>query len=187
MLTSYPSYSSLFHTLYDEPAPTAELGRGAHYSILSAPQWEHPLKGDRMTLPLIQRIGVIWDEDHDTRVIQTLEAGYMNNLLAPVIFIGERKAALTVVIRDDADVDGHYEHNWGNAIERVLEDCWSLEIVHVKDVVQAQMIHDHRAEVVATYLANIRNLWQLGMHAHLSQRFESQTPGVALVEFTARN
>lgn len=136
-----------------------------------------------MVYPLIQRIGVIWDEDYDIRVIRALEAVYMNNLLAPVVFVGERKAALTIAIRDDTQIGATNPQPWIEAVERVLDDNWSVEIVHMGDLLQAQMIHDHRTSVVETYLANIRDLWQLGMHTHSSQQYAGNTPSSTCVDF----
>jgi hypothetical protein len=41
---------------------------------------------------------VIWDEDHDERVIGVVERMYFAGLLHPVLFVGERKGSLTVVL-----------------------------------------------------------------------------------------
>jgi hypothetical protein len=186
MLTT--SYSPLLHTLYDEPSPVGHIGRGAHYSVLGAMQWQHPLEGESLVYPLIQRVGVLWDEDHDTRVIDMLEAGYLHSLLYPVLFIGERKASLTVVVRDEFDLSDDFAALWERTVERVgstINDHWNVEVVHVRDAtVKAQVIND-KADVVNTYLRNILNVWQLGMHRHPCQHFgDACGPGKTLVEFS---
>jgi hypothetical protein len=181
------AYSSLFHTLYDEPSPVGHLGRGAHYSVLQAIQWAHPLDGEGMVFPLLQRLAVLWDEDHDTRVIDMIEVGYLHNLLYPVLFVGERKANLTVVVRDEFEITDAFTSLWDAAAEsvgKVIGDYWNLEIVHFRDAARkAQVIHD-KVDAVETYLRNITNVWQIGMHDHPRQNFGGPaTLGKTLVEF----
>jgi len=186
MSSVYPAYSPLFHTLYDEQSPIGQLGRGAHYSVLAVPQWRSP-DGENMVLPLVQRIGIIWDEDHDTRVIQVLEAGYMNGLLAPVLFIGERKASLTIVVASEDQIAPEHEHLWSKVHERVLDDYWDVRIIPLSAVAREQMIHDSRRDAVETYFTNIQNLWELGLHTHRSQRHEgSSNMKEELVNFSRR-
>jgi hypothetical protein len=92
-----PSYSSLFSCLYDEPKPVGSLGRGAHYSVFRAVEWR-----DIYLRPLqqanIHDFAVIWDEDHDRRIIQVIERIYMAGLFSPIRFVGERKGTLSVIL-----------------------------------------------------------------------------------------
>src|SRR6185312_7861892 len=99
-LMKYPNYSPLFHTLYDEQDPVGKLGRGTHYSILSAVQWVDKRK-KLLPIPCLQRFAVLWDEDHDERVIGVIERAYMRGIFAPVLCIGEKKACVTVVVDDE--------------------------------------------------------------------------------------
>src|ERR1700692_4902503 len=91
------SYSPFFKTLHDETQPVGHFGRGTHYSVLQVPiwqdQWLNPLP-----LGSLLDFAVIWDEDHDERVIEVIENIYFSGLLAPVRFIGERKGSLSVLI-----------------------------------------------------------------------------------------
>lgn len=91
------SYSPFFQTLHDEIQPVGRLGRGTHYSVLRVPIWQ-----DEWLNPMPQALfldfAIIWDEDHDERVIEVVEALYLSGLLAPVRFIGERKGSLSVFI-----------------------------------------------------------------------------------------
>lgn len=168
-------YSLLFSTLYNEPSPIGQLGRGAHYSVIQAVQWVRPSDGETLTYPLLQRMGILWDEDHDTRVIDVIEAGYMNRLLHPVLFMGERKACLTVVVRNEFEITEEYIRAWDEVNDRFSKaqgDYWNVEIVHRCDAARrAQVINDD-SEVVETYLQNIMNVWKIGLHRHPSQPIE---------------
>lgn len=64
--------SCFFHTLHDEPGRVGSLGRGTHYSVLRAVIWEPE--------PRFHDFAVIWDEDHDTRIIGVLEQLYVRRL-----------------------------------------------------------------------------------------------------------
>ena len=94
--------SNLFATLHHESGPTGYLGRGTHHSIIGA------LVDSQNT----SNIAVIWDEDHDTRVISLLEKMYTENILfkkykpnfaskplqTRVQVIGERKGFLSILV-----------------------------------------------------------------------------------------
>jgi predicted nucleic acid-binding protein len=60
------TYSPYFKTLYDQPEPIGRLGRGTHYSVLRC-----------LGLSGFHDFAIIWDEDHDKRVIavQQVEDG----------------------------------------------------------------------------------------------------------------
>jgi len=166
------AYSPLFCVLHDELGPIGSLGRGTHSSILSAVQWRNA-ENRPMAVPKIQRFALIWDEDHDTRVIPVLEAAYMNNLLAPVLYIGERKASLTVIVDDAFPMSSmaSFEESWSGIMDKALvNDHWGLDIARIGDldkegVYSQQIIHDKR-ERVRTYLSNLYNLWHLGLHPY---------------------
>ena len=92
-------YSPFFETLYDEAGPvgTSPLGRGTHYSVLRCLNHWNALGGDEVPA-VVQDIIVIWDEDHDVRVIAAIEDLYRYRLLPPVLFVGEAKGTLSVVV-----------------------------------------------------------------------------------------
>ena len=165
---SYVSYSPLFHTLHDETDPVGKLGRGTHYSVLSAVQWADNRRLMRH-VPGIQRFAVVWDEDHDTRIIQVIEAAYMRGIFAPVLYIGERKAFLTIVVNDEffeiiqADW-ASYTMAWDDICKETHGDSWNIKLVRVTEAVD-EMIGADRAKV-ATYLQNIHNLWNLGFNTY---------------------
>jgi hypothetical protein len=75
-----PKYSEFFQTLYDEQGPTIGLGRGTHYSVLRAVVF-HDETGEPLPDARFTDFAIIWDEDHDTRVIDPIEDIYCRGLL----------------------------------------------------------------------------------------------------------
>ena len=69
-------YSPFFQTLHDERSPAGHLGDGTHASILRAmvfsDPYQRPLSGG-----IEVDFAVIWDADHDTRVIKAVEAYFI--------------------------------------------------------------------------------------------------------------
>jgi len=161
------TYSPLFSTVYDEQEPIGYLGRGTHYSILRAAQFLNNRYQPQTPLK-IQDFCVIWDEDHDTRLVEVIEKLYLKNLLAPVLFIGERKGGVTVILdKEFYDnqrlLSSFYQHL--NKISQGLDDPWYSEVGYLdltcKDTSPETLINDSR-EKVSVYLNNINNLWSLG-------------------------
>ena len=175
-MTATPQYSTLFSCLYDEAEPVGHLGRGTHYSVMRSVEWLDVTR-QPLTTPEVHDFAVIWDEDHDTRVIEAAERIYMAGLLSPVQFIGERKGGLTVIVAarfyysgSEADLQAYTQAV--NAISQDLDDPWPAEVGsfdRAKGAVQlgwhqtftAGLISDEEHRV-NTYLANIDSLWRLG-------------------------
>ncbi|KRB83468.1 hypothetical protein ASE07_23680 [Noviherbaspirillum sp. Root189] len=159
------SYCPFFQTLYDETRPVGNLGRGTHYSVLRVPTWH-----DEFLVPL-QRgafldFAIIWDEDHDERLIDAIQILYLGGLLAPVRYIGERKGSLVVLL--DPDVvqawNGSALNEYRDKVDDVaqsLEDPWTVT-VESADGDQHSIINSS-PEKVSIYLKNIDVLWQLGV------------------------
>lgn len=170
-------YSSLFTCLYDETAPIGALGRGTHYSVFRCVEW---LDVTRRPLahPQVHDFAVIWDEDHDERVIEAIERIYMAGLLSPVQFIGERKGGLTAIVAakfyfigSEAETEGYRRAL--EAITQGLDDPWPAELgsfdrspgsPHQSFFEGLIQDNDHR---VGLYLANIDSLWSLGTKAYM--------------------
>jgi hypothetical protein len=159
------TYSPFFQVLYDQRAPVGHLGRGAHYSVLRAPVWHdealHPLKQTQL-----RDFAVIWDEDHDERVIEAVEALYFEGLLSPVKYIGERKGTLTVLVsghnkalRTEAALTRYAEAV--NRISQALDDPWPA-IVDIHQSMEHSIIHDEPG-LVMVYLTHIQILWDLSL------------------------
>jgi hypothetical protein len=159
------SYSPFFQVLHDEKAPVGYMGRGTHYSVLRAVVWQDedlkPLKVARLL-----DFAVIWDEDHDERVINVIEDLYFKGLLPPARFIGERKGSLSVLVPKDLWI-GFDTKKWREYCGKIeetaaaFEDPWTtvVDFVGGADHSIIQGIPTH----VLTYLENIQNLWRLGV------------------------
>lgn len=171
------SYSYLFSCLHDEAEPIGNLGRGTHHSVCRAVTWVDP---DLTSLPApkIHDFAIIWDEDHDERVIPVVEGLLMASLLAPVLFIGERKGCLTVVV-DAALFDGTAIDSKGYAekVEKVCEansggDYWPSSVVTLQRTTEGLSgadlcgLVDAEVRQVLNYLRGIDVLWSLGVQAH---------------------
>jgi hypothetical protein len=167
-------YSKLFSCLYDEPAPVGALGRGTHYSIFRSVEWLD-MNRRPLAFPQIHDFAVVWDEDHDERVIEAVERIYMAGLLSPVQFIGERKGGLTAVVAArfyfaEAEIEAYRRAI--EAIAQGLDDPWPVQLgsfdrnpgsSHQCFFEALINDSDHR---VGLYLANIDSLWSLGTKAY---------------------
>jgi hypothetical protein len=90
-------YSDFFKTLHDETNPTGYLGRGTHCSILRAVVFHDPV-GKPLPEGQFADFAVIWDEDHDVRVMEPIEEIYRRGLLSSFLMFGERKGSFTAVL-----------------------------------------------------------------------------------------
>ncbi len=164
-----PVYSPYFKTVYDQPEPVGKIGRGTHYSILRCAQWlDSSLKPHAGGKANIQTIAVIWDEDHDDRVIADIEMAYLAGLLAPVRFIGERKGNLTVLVDDRLSAistDPEYLRKW-EAIANNLpdDDAWFAQVSEWNDPSSYGAIISDSDGRIQNYLQMIDNLWSLGQN-----------------------
>lgn len=170
-------YSTLLSCIYDEQQPIGNLGRGTHYSIFRTAEWLD-VNRTPINLPQLHDFSVIWDEDHDERIINVIENIYMAGLLSPVQFIGERKGTLTVIVAAKFYFGGFPDiNNYANQLQKICDqstggDYWPVETgmfdrspsfppdnPHQTDV--CGLINDSKHRVV-TYLRNIDSLWDLG-------------------------
>lgn len=166
--------SPLFHTCYNETHPIGRFGYGTHYSVLSAVQWMDKYK-KQLQLPCIQNFAIIWDEDHDERIIDVIERAYMSTMLAPLLFIGERKASLTAIVNNEfreltQNDQTSYIRAWQDICNKVYEnsrhsDSWVFELRTMDDP-ELKIIAEPRDKVV-TYLQNIKNLWNIGLNTYI--------------------
>lgn len=146
------TYSDHFRTIYDQQVPDDDaIGRGTHYSIL------------RWTMGEVARdIAVIWDEDHDERVIWVMEQAVIAGLLDSVIAVGERKAGVTFLTRDYGGPEGlaDLESDLLEVTEGVPSDVFGATVEPMGRA-SGMIINDDPMKVRA-YLASIDALWQLG-------------------------
>lgn len=138
------------------------LGRGTHYSVLRAATWHDSCLNPLPNAEFLD-FAVIWDEDHDTRVMMVVETLYFDGLLAPVRFIGERKGGLTVLVAAEtaAALDlPFYIGRVEDAVKRSgLGDWWNVSVGYVG---AESPIIGSASDKAAVYLQNIDNLWNLG-------------------------
>lgn len=163
------SYSPFFQILYDEPKPTDRAGGGAHYSVLRAPIWHDDLLNPLPHGDLLD-FAVIWDQDHDLRVMAAIEEMYFGGLLSPVRFIGERDGRLSVLIAART-VELWSESmllDYRAAVSRLshgIAEPWSSTVDHIFG--RDHSIMEGAAEEVDTYLDDIQLRWQLGRKSSL--------------------
>lgn len=152
-------YSDFFRTLHDERTQTGNLGRGTHYSVLRAVVF-----GDAIGRPLgdaqFADFAVIWDEDHDERVIEAVEKVYFAGLLSHFLMFGERKGVFTAIsangIANDleaklSEITQHLDNG----------DCWPAKIAAIDQ--PHNPIISAADEKVTLYLKNLMMLWELGI------------------------
>lgn len=180
MTKQIAQYSTLFSCIYDEQEPIGHLGRGTHYSVFRAVEWLDVIRTP-IHPPQIHDFAVIWDEDHDTRIIEIIENIYMAGLLSPIQFIGERKGTLTVIVAakfyfgGTPDIQDYMQQLQTICNKSTHGDHWPVEVgmfdrspyypatdPHQTEVCAIINDEDHR---IVTYLRNIDSLWQLGTKA----------------------
>jgi len=185
-MADLPTYSPFFSCLYDEAAPVGNIGRGTHYSILESAAWISPTFSP-LERGHVHRFAVVWDEDHDTRVIDALERIYMAGLLSSVLFAGERKGTLFLLLAREVDRICSpselvkYRHAVLNISQGLEFDSWPTEIGRFEADIKreayvdpAGIIHDNQ-EQVQIYLRNIHHLWKLGVRPYDPKRGTSNT------------
>ncbi len=174
-----PKYSPLLHCIYDEPVPTGKIGRGTHYSVVQALSW-HSDEGELRKQAVVQNVAIIWDEDHDERIIPCVEALLMAGLLHSVSMIGERKGGVTIVFnsmsaaRLSENQKRAYRDEVTQVINEVVEakhgDYWAITFGEMTDTpslkstghdIFHQYLIQDEVQKVETYIRNINNLWNI--------------------------
>jgi hypothetical protein len=146
-------YSHFFSTLHDEQAAVGSLGARTHYSVLRAVLWTPKAR--------FHDFAVIWDEDHDLRIVWVIEQMFVADLLADVVFIGERKGGVTVITRTPPSA--HYAGKVEAICSKVPSDSFNSECgdLDPETHIERLLIND-RSERVLAYLRGIDALWELG-------------------------
>lgn len=171
-------YSNYFSCLYDEPFPASDFGWGAHYSVMRAVEWLDVYR-DPLKLPLVHDFAVIWDKDHDDRIIRVLERILFAGLLSPIQFIGERGAVIAVIVAPQFRLHVN-EAGFKNYIGELQDICrrvdgkefwavsagvfdpspnWMPEQTDLGELVEADVCS------TVAYLRGIDTVWQIGAKA----------------------
>ena len=121
------SYSPFFQTLHDERSPTGRLGNGTHATILRAivfhdPQMRSISRGAEADF------AVIWDTDHDTRVIKAVEAIYRAGFLGSMLMVGESKGVLHAIRSRRRDDHGYLKGRLHEVAQSMEGDPWSSSL-----------------------------------------------------------
>jgi hypothetical protein len=155
-------YSDFFQTLHDEQGPTGHLGHGAHYSILRAVVFHGP-NGEPLPVGKNADFAVIWDEDHDARVIKPIEEIYRCGLLSAFLMFGECKGTFTALLHNDCQALSRHVtlHRKLDQMTQSLEDPWRAKVCALEKA-SSSLIEDDPAKV-ALYVKNLTMLWNLGV------------------------
>ena len=168
------TYSPYFETIYESDEGSTDLGRGTHYSILRAKvtnQTKLAFTGESV---LYYDFGLIWDEDHDTRVIEVLEKLYETEMIFDLQFVGERKGYFSAVMRQsvlfcrndvwlesfESNLQEFLNDVGGDPTQEQWGDSWGCDVSHISSPNNG-IIHDH-ADSVTEYLQSIQDHWRLG-------------------------
>ncbi|HCF5250240.1 hypothetical protein [Pseudomonas aeruginosa] len=165
-----PTYSNFFRTEYDEQNDVGALE--AHYSVLSVPLFEEP--NSRIDL---QRIAVIWDSDHDQRVIDILEAAYFQGLLSPVLYIAEHKGAVSVIINETLNQPQKNRQNrlWQQISDEVIDnDKFKVHLMSKEEFIET--LKDRLQPAFRNYLVHINDAWDLGPHIYVAPKASERRP-----------
>lgn len=160
-------YSPFFQTLHDEEHPVGHLGRGTHYSVLRCVTW-HSKTLEPLKKSAFHDFVIIWDEDHDERIIPIIEYLYFQGLLAPALFVGERKGSFTLLTKDSfkRDLGQNSYEAYVTSVSNIAhpqppnEDYWPTHILSYMQP-EGYIINDSK-ERVELYLNNLQQLWLLG-------------------------
>ncbi len=158
-------YLEFFQTLHDEVAPTGYLGRGSHYSVLRSVVWHNNLQHP-LTKAVYHDLAIIWDEDHDIRVIEVVKLLYFAGLLTPAIIVGERKGSFTLLVSEQTveEAGKKWLCAYQKAVEKItqsLYDPWAATVASINS--RDYGIINDDSEKVVQYLQTINMLWQLGI------------------------
>jgi hypothetical protein len=169
MSIATPVYSTLFHCLYDEQSPKSR--RFPHYSVFRAVD-SRDVSQKPTDSPRIHDFAVIWDDDHDTRIIPVLEEMLMAGLLPGVQFIGEHKGTLTIILaaRTYYEIDLTVFTGKVEKLSAAAHDCWQVE-VGLFDRTEGNLKALHQCDFQSliggcdadiAYLFTIDAMWSLG-------------------------
>jgi len=159
------TYSPFFHTLHDDPAPVGVLR--AQTTIL------------RAVIPVVVEppcepedhfefhdFAVLWDDDHDERIIFILERLYVCKLLQEVLAIGEHKGHVALLLGGDSVPVGYAHKIEHECIGAMPSDFWSVSVgslgATAKPWGMGSFLVRAGGDSARDYLLGLRSLWQLG-------------------------
>lgn len=194
MASAVRTYSSFFHCLYDLPdMPNGTFGA---YSVFRAID-SRDVEQKPAALPHVHDFAVIWDDDHDTRIIPVLEEMLMAGLLPGVQFIGEHKGTLTIILaaRTYWKIDIKAYAQRVEKLTLAAEDSWFVR-VGMYDHSPGQLHHRQQCdfqELIGlpideehAFLYTIDNMWNLGTKVWVSVDVPPPSPLAGVSRYTMR-
>ena len=151
-------HSHFFQTIYNQDTPVGHLGRGTHYSVLRAVIFTD-LNQKLLDEAFFHDFAIIWDEDHDERIIKVVEQLYFKGLLPSFTIIGERKGMLTIISNDHTTISTQRFQREVSIATESIQDCWSVEN---GTITNPESIISDAPDKVSLYLRGIDMLWNLG-------------------------
>ena len=105
---------------------------------------------------------VIWDGDHDERVLLVIERLYQSGLLPAFAFFGEHEGRLTAIPSEQISDERRLflEEQLRSCCYNVADDSWSCCVVSVDDPNNEIIVDDQ--DQVKRFLAEIRTHRHLG-------------------------
>ncbi len=114
------------HCVYAQPR-----SKQPHYSVYRYTE-SRGQQGEILQRKKSRDLIVIWDEDHDLRVLGRIEELFLRDLLFPILYIGEREGCLTLAVDPTFfHFDARRRQTYTEQVERVAEgggDAWGLDI-----------------------------------------------------------
>jgi len=163
-------HSSVLHCLFDQTLPSTSSYPA--YSVFRAVSAQDVTQKPT-SLPCVHDFAIIWDDDHDTRIIKLLEEMLFSGLLPGVQFIGEHKGTLTLILAAktyfEIDIDDYKKRV--SDLCGVTGDLWAVEIGMI-DVTPESRKTAHQCDyqnliglphyLTDAYLVTLDAMWQLG-------------------------
>lgn len=161
------NYSEIFSTSHNEIGSVGYQKNGTHYSVLRTTTWFDQNISPLM-VPKIQDFAIIWDKRHKEEIIDVVEHMYMNNLLAPVLFVGESNCCLNIIVSPHfkKSSDEHEFFLYLSSIVKIIKNNyvpWTAKVFVFEDGFSEFQLPDWSLEDSTLYLKNISMLWDIGL------------------------
>jgi hypothetical protein len=165
-----PAYSTLMQCLHDQAHPV--VPHYGHYSVFRAID-ARDVTQKPTSLPRVHDFAVIWDDDHDSRIIPVIEEMLMAGLLPGVQFVGEHKGTLTVILaaRTYWEIDLDAFKTKVASLTQAAGDFWDVRVgmfdhsphsLRTGHQCDFQEIIGLSNEATHAYLLAIDGMWNLG-------------------------
>jgi hypothetical protein len=125
IIVSNDKYSTILACLFDQAGPAIVNGGNPSYSIFRVTQARDQI-GQRVDRMTVHDLAIIWDDDHDERVVYALERLHLAGLLWPVVFASENRGTLTMFIQGGLSLPSNFEEEVREACSAAVKDNWHV-------------------------------------------------------------